>query len=366
MNLHKITLSLSILMLITGAQAENATKSIWSIIFGEEDAALTDNTEATQRYWDDCFDCHSQRLKVKKLCAKFAKICKADIEKLRVKKACAQWLDAKHVDAEEMRTNKLCAKSAEIEDLKANHVAAREVDACNICTDQVSANYVCVNGNVEHCTKYKAHIALSTQTTYTFGDAIPFDIIVDDPNGNVSLAPFPRYIAPVSGYYEVTLGVGLSRINPGNGPISGIPTLRPEVLVNGLHYLKNVSAFLSFGGPFQNTVLSGIIRLNAGDEVYAHMDLFVQDPFTGVVRYTGTAELEAIDPMAPPFTETFMTIHYKSSYCPVTCPCPLPSLCEIPEVNCPTVDVDCHAHDCCNHHNHEDHHDHHDKDSDWF
>jgi hypothetical protein len=310
------------------------------------------------------FDCHSQRLKVKKLCAKFAKICKADIEKLRAKKACVQWLDAKHVDAEEVRTNKLCAKSAEIEDLKSNHVAARDMDACNVCADQVSANYVCVNGNVEHCTKYKAHIALSTQATYTLNTPIPFDLIVDDPNGNVSLVPFPRYIAPKTGYYEVTLGVGLSAIHPGFGPIPGIPVVRPEVVVNGLHYLKNVSAFLSFGGPFQNTVLSGTVRLNAGDEVYAHFGVLYVDPFTGVQHYQAEVELEAANGNGVPFTETFMTIHYKSSDCPVACPCPQTSLCEFPEVTCPTIDVDCHEHDCCDHHEHHDNH--HDKDSDWF
>jgi hypothetical protein len=55
MNLHKITLSLSVLILATGAYTKAETKSIWSMIFGEEESAFADNQETAQRYWDDCF-----------------------------------------------------------------------------------------------------------------------------------------------------------------------------------------------------------------------------------------------------------------------------------------------------------------------
>jgi hypothetical protein len=361
MKLHKVLLSFSILMLSSGALADNDTKGIWSMIFGDEEAALSDNQDEAVRHWDDCWDCHSQRLKVKKLCAKFAKICKADIEKLRVKKECAKWLDAKHIDAEEIRTNSLCAKDASAEHLGANHIAVRDLDACNVCAQQISTHDVCVNGNVEHCTAYKAHVSFSQPYLYTLGADIDFDTIVDDPNGNVLTGP-TRYIVPKTGYYIVTLGVGIQSEIMGGPAIAGIPVTRPEITVNGLRIIKGYESFLSFGGPFQNNVLTGVFKFNAGDDVRARFRIFYLDPMTGLQEYPGQIVFEAVGAQGQMFSETYMVVHYLSSECPVACPCPQASLCDIPEITCPHIEVDCHEHhDCCDHH----HHDHHDKDVDW-
>src|SRR5580700_11077079 len=98
--------------------------------------------------------------------------------------------------------------------LCAQNIAAKLIVADNlgvngdICFNNVGvAQNLCVTGfslQNEVCQDYKAYAILATDSTYTLGSPLPFNMIVDDPNNNISLSPF-GYTVPVSGYYVISV-----------------------------------------------------------------------------------------------------------------------------------------------------------------
>lgn len=367
----KLALSLGLLCTIGTLRAEcdETTRN-----FDIEQCLSLNNTDieiedGDERMWYDDEDCCISSLKLNKLCAKKFKSKKATIAKL-----CAKRAGIKHLQTEKHKTNELCAKHIRAEHVHANKIDTRDLCLDNVhanvgtfpelCTNHISSNGICVNGNVEHCTQYKAWMAMDVDTPYSLGNDINFDTIVDDPNSNVALGP-TRYIAPKTGYYIVTLGVGLKALiqNGGSGVIAGIPVSRPEVVVNSLRTLKAFEAFLNFGSPFQNNTLTGLIHLNAGDDVRARYRIFYLDASTGVQPYGGNVILEGVGDQGQHFSETYFMIHYLSSDCPVECP-PCPQIeCDIQNVECLLIEIDCcekPCHPCnpCHNHGHNHHEDH--------
>lgn len=264
---------------------------------------------------------------------------------IRAPKACFTQLKADQLQVgNNTFFDRLCANEASITHLCATRADIGQQCSDHICADLIettslSTHHICAN-NVEHCTPYKAWLSFANNTMYNLGDEIDFDTIVDDPNGNVALGP-TRYIAPKSGYYVATLGIGALSLTS-TSVIAGIPVTRPEIVVNGLRILKAFEAFLSFATQFQNNVVSGIIHLNAGDEVTARYRIFAVDTNIGAVApVPGEVLLEGPGAQGQQFNETFLRIHYLSSDCAeLQCqPCVAP--CQPCSFTCTPVDICC-------------------------
>jgi hypothetical protein len=258
---------------------------------------------------------------------------------------CARETITDDLCARRIRTNSLCTDDLQMNNLCANNVqvqdnfCATRADIDEIWTSTLNTNHVCVDGNVEHCTNFKAYLSLTTSVEYVLGTTINFNIIVDDPNGDVLVGP-TRYVAPRTGYYIATLGVGVLDLTT-TVVIAGVPVARSEIRVNDDRILKGFSPWLAFNSEFQNSVISGIVRLEAGDEVTASYRIFYLDPNSGVAILPGTVGLEAVGEQGQTFTETFLAIHYLSSDCPVECP-PSPVQCPpCTTISCPPCQTVC-------------------------
>jgi hypothetical protein len=278
----------------------------------------------------------------------------AQIRRLNNETLCTNQLSANNVCANTLTANTLCTPALQADDLcvtngiSTDNLCANQAQIDELWIDYIAASTLAVNGAVEHCTPYKAHLSISTTTNYILGNEIDWDTIVDDPNGDVLAGP-TRYVVPKTGYYVMTLGVGAkSLFSNGGGVIAGIPVTRPEIVVNGIRTIKAMEAFLSFGDGFQNNVVTGVFRLNSGDEVTCRYRIFYIDASVGITPYNGIVELEAIGAQGQQFSETYFTIHYLSSDCPVdqepnpvSCsPC-LPVTCPPCNTVCPPVNITC-------------------------
>ena len=143
--------------------------------------------------------------------------------------------------------------------------------------------------SVTTCQKYRAAVTFNANTVYTLGAPINWNKVLDDPNANVTLAPF-SYTVPVSGYYIVTFHMdhfGLA----GAGVISGIPIGQLRVLVNNNELRSQYTPFLSFLTE-QKTSLTSLCLLNAGDKITTLYNVLILNSSTGVQPYAGTVTVE--------------------------------------------------------------------------
>lgn len=215
-------------------------------------------------------------------------------------------------------------------DLCADKGSVIQLDSVSACVNQLTANNACVsnlNANVfQQCGKYRATVAYSAPTTYTLGDKLAFDVILDDPNGNVLIGlPWMSYTAPLSGYYIVTLEIDLNSFVIPSNPILGIPVANPQVLVNGVAFREGFTSFLSFHNA-QHSILSGLISLKSGDVVTSSYNaLAVSD--TGFTILVGSAIASGNGTEA---AQSVFKIHYLSSDCssqPLCTPCVAQTAC---------------------------------------
>lgn len=299
----------------------------------------------TARCAEDGADNLCSVLAIKDICVKNVKARCADLTSVSAVSACIG----------NAQVNELCAETACVQALmaqetQAGHVCTFSADIAELCSDMIQANTLiatfvaaeslCVQ-NLEQCTPYKVYLSLSDTLSYTLGDSIDFDTIVDDPNNDVLLAP-TRYVVPKTGYYMVTFGIGVQTFD-GPKPITGTPVIRLEVVSNGKSVLKAFETFLTFGTAteLQNNLISGIVQLQANDEITARMLLAFIDPNVGATTYAGTAELSALSANGQPFTETFLILHYLSSDCNGgNCP-QVSKPCQGCTVECPPCSFQC-------------------------
>ncbi|MFA6527257.1 MAG: hypothetical protein WCT20_02435 [Candidatus Babeliales bacterium] len=287
-----------------------------------------------------------------KLCAHKAKIDhlwsdKAYIECAKIEKLCADHGDIDKLKADHLWTHKLCAKDAWINDL-------------------YTKNF---------CSKYRATVAYNNPFIgFNLGDKIKFDSIIDDPNGNVdNSGASTKYIAPVSGYYTMTLQLDFSNLR-GGSIITGQPTAHLAFKVNDVFRVHSDFAILTFNN-WQNSTVSSLIHLNAGDVVETELDVFIMDPNVGFKLYPGQVDFSnAVSPIAPVAVSFFM-IHNLSADCVIGDHCPPPPCnpchCEGHECDfghedcnlpCPNIHSDCHDdcnddhHEGCHNEHHDDHH----------
>lgn len=271
----------------------------------------------------------------------FCKLCALRVQKLRAKKACIEQLASELICTNSLKANVIDAprivnNALSTHSVKTDNLCATNIDTVNLCVDNLNldnalcansitaqnlcaqasaidnlwtrtviSNNVCVSGNVEHCTAFKAIVNVSNLTTYTLGTKLSFDTIIDDPNNDIINSNPTQYLVPRTGYYIVSLETGLNDVVSLLNPVAGIPVVSLEVFANNTRVLRGSEVFLSFA-PQQDSVLTGIINLNAGDILTATLNLLALDS-TGAVKVAGTVVLDA---------NSSWTIHYLSSSCP--------------------------------------------------
>lgn len=275
----------------------------FSIVAKQEDTTESDVAyqadEAAQK--NSCHDDHgcNARIELVNLCAK------------KIKALCG--------DFTKLNADELCAALANILNLKAQNACIN-----NLCVDNLKAN------SFEYCTPYKATTVYSANTNYTLGTPLAFDVILDDPNGDVSLVPFTTYTAPVSGYYIVSFQADFDSFVLTTNPILGTPISNPQIYVNGILAHESFAPFLAFHNE-QHSLITTLISLKAGDVVstnyiiYTTSDAgFITVPGTGLIEGNGT-ELD----------KAMFKIHFLSSDCtpPICQPCEVPTQC----TPCPTT-----------------------------
>jgi hypothetical protein len=247
---------------------------------------------------EDCDECNSNTLKLKLLCAN------------RIKVKC---IDAETIKTIDLTvTGNFCTENIITKSVCTDRLGVNQT-ACipTLTSTDIQSTTLCVTGTArfnEVCGRYRAFASFATDTNYTLGDLINFNVINDDPNGNVSLAPF-KYTAPATGYYIISTQVDQLDLvlAPGSSPILGVPTGNLEILVNGVTLRKATTAFLTFSNQQQNTN-AALIRLNQGDEVQLTYGIN-QLTDTGFSPVAGTVTLEG------GVNFTLFSIHYLSSDC---------------------------------------------------
>jgi len=245
-----------------------------------------DNNKSVERKdSDDCGD-HSTKLQVSSICAKKIKASQG-----RFKELCAE-----KIKADFMCTDKLAI----------NH----QLNVVDICAQALSTSDLCVSGNArinQICGNYRAWAQYSVNTTYTLGSLLNFDNIIDNPAGNLTTSP-TAYTAPVAGYYTLTLSIHQLNLTPNAGIILGAPNAVLTVYINGVLQTQSFFPYLTFN-PEQNSTLSSLLRLQAGDIVTATYNVLTVDPTSGVVNVAGTAVIQGGN------GASLFAIHYLSSDC---------------------------------------------------
>ncbi len=217
--------------------------------------------------FEDCMNCKNE-LNLCKLCVKRAKIDHLKVHKFETKSLCAHLLEGVQVNADSLNANKLCSQNANFN---------------NLCVTNLNAP------NFQPNTNYKAAVGLSADSMYTLGSDIQFNSIVNDPNNNVALAPF-SYTVPASGYYSITFDVNHHGLT-GAATIAGIPVGQLSIWKNGTLVRDTYAPFLSFSTS-QNSALSTLAILSAGDVVKLRYEVLVLDSALGLIPYVGTVVLE--------------------------------------------------------------------------
>lgn len=299
---------------------ENSCSSMMEC--GEQGKAVS-----AKQYVDDCEILN--QLELGKLCAKRVKAHCIDSKKITSRKICADSLVAKRA----------CIK--ELNDFE--HICASSLDAIDASIMNIKTNNVCVSdvlqaNTITQCKPYRATVVFGTNTTYTLGQPLNFDVILDDPQGDISLVPFTHYTVPVSGYYIVTLQLDISSLSPTspNTTILGSPIARPAIMVNGVVFRELNIPFLTFV-PQQEATLTALVSANAGDVISSSYNVYTVDPVLGLQVVTGTA---GIPGDGTEVHKSTLKIHYLSSFCNPG-PCPVITNCN-PVAHC---DFDCDP--CC-------------------
>jgi hypothetical protein len=268
---------LSVATCFSFLQAEDATVQ-----------ALKDTEQTLCDATGDCDDCDCiTKVEIHKLCAK-----KIKAHKGRFKKLCA----------DHFKTDFICTDTITV-----NHL----LNMKEICTQSLSTNDLCVSGIArieEVCGNYRAFADYSADTTYTLGTPLNYDDILDNPDGDLTAAP-TTFTTPVSGYYIISLAIHQLSIAP-VGPVLGVPTAVLTVLVNGTPQRSSFFPYLTFNSA-QDSSLSALLRLNAGDLVTATYTNLVVDQTLGTINLPGTVVIGGGT------GASFFAIHYLSSNCEV-------------------------------------------------
>jgi hypothetical protein len=276
--------------------------------------------------------CREEReLNVEKLCSEFIKANCIKACNTISDKICSQAISSKGLSIESGVANTLCVSDT----LSASKLMADMSSVNTLCARNATLNTACIDtlnvGVLNSIVKWKAAVTISANMTYTLGSNVDWNVILDDPNGNVILSPF-SYTVPVSGYYSLSYYINSDSL-AGAAVVSGIPVGLLTVTVNGSELRQFQSPYLSFS-VLQKANLSSLVLLKAGDIVRMKYDVLVFDSVLGLVPYVGTVSFKG-NGLFP--SSSGFEIHYLSSLAgvaPVVCTqCPLITIPCQPVVN---------------------------------
>lgn len=283
------------------------------------------------------------KLDIKNICASCASIC---------------WQHSKQIWSEDLNTNNLCAQNISTTNKQAQYITATSICAQNsavaneqvqsatidnLCATIANITDLCVTNlqapNWKPCNTHRAYLALTANASYTLGDSITFDAIIDDPSNMVSISP-TRFTVPLSGYWQFNISVSATDL-AGTVLIAGVPVAYLSVFVNGISRQSSAIPFLSFATNVKAALACDLI-LNAGDIVTATLDIQILTAAGGLTNYVGTMLLNG-GPLASTVNPSSMNIVLLTELCagdaPITCiPCqPVQVTCEPVTNHCPVV-----------------------------
>ena len=208
--------------------------------------------------------------------------------------ACVGSLDAQSVctnsiDSAAINSDSICTQDLNV----VNKLCASDMQIQSVCAREFSANDACINnlkvGTLENCGRFRATVTFATNKTYTLGDIVDWDTILDDPNGDIVLVPNTAYVAPRSGYYAIMLQLDQDDLQ-GADPVLGTPVANLEILINGTLFRQTFVPFLTFHNE-QKATVSGLLSLKAGDVVTSVYRILVMKDGVGLDDYTGTVNI---------------------------------------------------------------------------
>lgn len=277
------------------------------------------------------FDCKNE-LNLCKLCVKKAKIKDLKVDSFVTDMFCSQLINANQLNVENETVNTICVAT----ELKAKKIGALDLNANKLCSQDGVINKLCVNeltvGSINHCEQWRAAVTFPGDTLYALGSNMNWSVITDDPNNNVSLAPF-FYTVPTTGYYLLDYYLRHDSL-AGASVITGIPIGLLTVTVNGVELRQLQSAFLSFSS-LQHENLTALVLLNAGDVIRMKYDVLVFDQVLGFSPFVGTINIKANGLSQG---QSGFKIHFLSS---MNCPAITCEPCAPVEVFCQPVTIEC-------------------------
>lgn len=303
---------------------------VTSPVFSYEESEVRKDNEVKVSFDEDRFDgsdCCQSTLKIVDLCTKNIRTRCLDSHKMNTNS-----LDVKHKAC----VHEAAIQRAHIQDASIHRACIHDGSVQNLCANSMNVS------DLTWCNKFRATVTLSSVLTYTLGTPVPFDAIIDDPNNNI--LPTGGYTVPRSGYYMATLQLIASNLRPFNpAQILGTPIANLHIYVNGAPFREIYSPFLAFFNT-QNSLLSALLSLKAGDVVTSVLEVISIDQTLGVQNVIGTVDLLG---NGTEVDSSIAKIIYLSSDC-------LTSSCQPCEVHVP---CEPHHHNPCHDHCSPCHHD---------
>jgi hypothetical protein len=214
----------------------------------------------------------------------------------------------------------LCVGSAVADSLNANSVCASNANAASASFQNLLANDSCFPGvtrvaDLRNCGKYRATASVMAPSPYTLGDNLIFNMINDDPNGNLGQVPYLQYTAPFSGYYDLSFKINQQNLQTSD-PLLGAPVGVMLVFVNGNLWRELFAPYITFFNS-QRNLLTSLISLNAGDLVTFQYKVAAVSGTGGFFEVAGTVDLLGNGTEAD---SSFVKISLLNFDCPVP-PC---------------------------------------------
>lgn len=213
------------------------------------------------------------------------------LNELNLSKLCVNclkncYITSKQINAEEVVANDICSQKDQSQEMWSDKAYTN-----TLCvSDSASINKLCVNElqaqDLSICNVYKAAATFSANTPYILGNPVNWNVVLDDPNSDITLSPF-AYTAEVGGYYSFMFEVAAQNVMT-NTPILGVPISLLRILVNGIEQVASSYPYISFSDSSVIT-LSGLLILKPNDVVTMDFNILAGSS----VPIVGTAVMDA-------------------------------------------------------------------------
>ena len=174
-------------------------------------------------------------------------------------------------------------RNLSVDCLKAKKIKAECAKIDVLCVDTLLAE--------KKCERYRATVTNSADSVYSLGSPLKWNLVLDDPNSNITLNPVFSYKVPKSGYYILTVSVQSNTLQS-TATIVGAPAGKLTVLSNNAVLVSQLATYLAFSDE-QHITLSSLVLLNAGDVITMKYEVMALNSSNGEVSVPGTINLEA-------------------------------------------------------------------------